>query len=292
MRIYISSVSLRVCLKLNQLFPDKPLHMLRSFGGLSNDDPALRELFKRKQITSLTLDSGAWTANKAKTQGITITIDSYEAFLHLFKNEYDYYINLDPDFSGKGFGINYENQRHLEEAGFKPVPVIHDYYGSEVEYYADQGYPLIALGSFPNRNLKVIEYAVNKLSKYPCKIHLFGKSNYSDIAHLPLWSCDSSNWAQNNLFGYILYWNNHNVRENKTDSIYFRDFLTRNYKRKYYFHGYPFRNDLETHIYETLAITYDDLMGKESHFYRQVVNAAYYLQLEEIITKIHLKQGF
>ena len=134
MKIYVADLSLDLILKYAQLFPERKINVLRSFGNLGKDERGIC-ITHRDKINSLILDSGTYTLNFAKNPGLNISVDTYEAYLLAFGQDYDLYFNFDSDFSKNGFTTNNEHQRRLERAGLNPVPVIHDIYGDEVEYY-------------------------------------------------------------------------------------------------------------------------------------------------------------
>ncbi len=61
-------------------------------------------------------------------------------------------MNFDEDFTVNGFDRNWANQIAIEKAGFKVIPVIHDFYSHEPQFYIDKGYDLVAIGSGELRN--------------------------------------------------------------------------------------------------------------------------------------------
>ncbi|MBF0121348.1 MAG: hypothetical protein HQK79_21140 [Desulfobacterales bacterium] len=200
----------------------------------------------------------------------------------------------------EGFLENSQNQKVLESTGLKPVPVIHDYYGREINYYMDKGYDMVALGSILDTNtgkhartFKDVEIAIEKIFKInsSTKIHLFAASSFTELSVLPLYSSDSTSWTQNGKYGYIKYWNEHNKLFNKTEKIYFEDSYDEK-ENRLYFTSYEFRKELEEYLDKTLGINYDDLIGNNSYFYRQVVNSLHYIDIEERITQEHKRQGF
>lgn len=290
MRIYLSSLAPEVLIKFKERYPNKKVNTLVSFGPRGHRNSELTGL--RDKMNSLILDSGVWTINNAKSvNGKILNVDSYISYVKLFGHKYDFYINFDEDFTEAGFEKNYGNQLKMENAGLSPVPVVHDIYGGEIDLYIDRQYPIVALGSSQTRGFEDLEFAVEKLSKHNIKIHLFGKSMYSALAPLPIWSCDSSNWTQQGPFGYITYWNENKKAIDKTDYIFFDDFQTQEPGR-IYFRTYAFRKDLETYLDQSWGITYDDLMGYDSNLNRQLVNMLYYVELQERVSEEHLKKGF
>ncbi len=286
--------------RLGKLF--KKINVLLSYGIPSD----VQQFDNAKElIDNIILDSGAWTLNNKKSGGgIVITNKGYEIFLKKFGHMFKYYFNLDSNFfsTPEGFRENLNNQKKLEEAGLKPVPVIHDYYRFEIDYYIDQGYDIVALGSIFNpitkkqeRTYSDVAYAVEKLIKLKSdiKIHLFASSSIIYLPKFPLFSSDSSNWSQNSRYGYILYWNENKKGFNKTEKIFFEDFYEEeeDKQNRVYFKGCKNHESLED-LTNRLGITDEDLIGLQSYYYRKMINTVYYIKIEEEITKEHKRQGF
>ena len=74
-----------------------------------------------------------------------------------------------------------KNMKKLEKAGLKVVPVVHNYKGFEIDYYIDQGYPIVALGSSPHKKLKNIKPAAEKLFNAGVRVHLLGVTANKNI---------------------------------------------------------------------------------------------------------------
>ncbi|MFP3867755.1 MAG: hypothetical protein ACLFUU_06300 [Desulfobacteraceae bacterium] len=147
MRIYLADINLEMVLAYHKRFPERKLNVLRSFAGINRDDRELG-VTHRDKLNSLILDSGTFTINMAQQKPkLNLNLDTYQSYLLSFGQHYDFYFNFDVDFTQHGFQTNLECQRQLETAGLQPVPVIHDIYGAEVEYFIAQGYELVAIGS-------------------------------------------------------------------------------------------------------------------------------------------------
>ena len=124
------------------------------------------------------------------------------------------------------------------------------------------------------------------------KVHLFGNTRFDFISEFPIFSCDSSGWAKSGAFGRILYWNPHNMDENKTDTIILEDYLKAEEKKRNYFSTYLFRDDLEVYWDKVFGLNYYDFFGPEGYYNRQLVNLHYFVELEEQVNQIHQKKGF
>jgi hypothetical protein len=281
MRIYQADLSLDLILKYHELFPERKLNVLRSFGRLTSEEKAIC-LTHRDKLNSVILDSGTYSLNFAQKPIINITIDSYEAYLRHFGQDYDFYFNFDSDFSQEGFAVNIEHQRRLEKVGLKPVPVVHDIYEEEIQFYIDQGYETVAVALPKNAALIDLYMAIDRLHKAGIRVHLFGTSSYEYIARLPIFSCDSTTWTKAAAFGKILYWNPHKQAIDKTEEIYVEEYLHQDGKKRTYFSTYEQRQELEIHL-ATLDIKREDLYGANRHFYKQLINVDYFFRLEEWI---------
>lgn len=292
MKICMSSMTVDILLHLYKLYPHRMVNVLRSFGVNIPEN----EYFFNGSIPNLgclMLDSGTYSLNfAASVTEEKVSIEEYIPYVQKHQHRIDYYSNFDRDFTIYGFKENLASLKRMEQAGLKPFPVIHNYYNNEIRYYLNQGYRFLALGSIMKkgsakklRRQEDIEYALSIIPTDEVMVHLFGASSYKSIAHLPLYSCDSSSWALNNKFGFILYWNPSNIGDDKTDRLFFCDKM-RDYQRndRKYFENYAYRSQLEQYI-KSLGFEYYDLMGPDAHHYRQLLNAIYYLTIEEIITK-------
>ena len=147
MKLYHASLSLKVLLKYHESFPEKKLNVLRTFGDLNHEMKAFCKTYRDK-VGSLILDSGTWTLNNAKTDLMNkINCKNYKDYVAEFGKHFNFYFNFDSDFLGDETETNYQNQVALEEQGLKPVPVVHDIEGNEIDHYIDKGYSIVALGS-------------------------------------------------------------------------------------------------------------------------------------------------
>ena len=61
---------------------------------------------------------------------------------------------------------------------------------------------------------------------------------------------------------------------------------------KYHIRDYLFRSQLEDYLCRELKLSIDDLLGKDRHFNRSLVNIHYFVLLEELINRKHKEQGF
>jgi hypothetical protein len=291
MKIYQASLNIRTLNKFNELFPCRKINVLISYGVLSRETYEML-FFHHDKILSLLMDSGTWTLNKARNAtGHIINRENYGNYVLKVKDRLDYYASFDSDFSTNGSEINIEHLHALEKMGLNPFPVVHDIYGTEIDYYIDCGYKMVALCSFQIRTVDDLDFVMNKFKGTGIKIHLFGHTKFDLISNFPLYSCDSAAWAHTGAFGYIHYWNPKKEGVNKLDRIYMEEYLSTDDKGVT-FTNYEFRNDLEEFLASKLKLTHFDLVGTQAAYNKMLVNTYYYVQLEDIINEIHRKKGF
>ena len=292
MKIHQASLNKRTLLEHNKLFSDRKVSVLRSFGMLSKEEKDFTHKHRNK-VDSLIFDSGTFTLNYA-TGGNTkyITLQNYIDYMKLFGKLYDYYFNFDSDFRDIGFEINLYNLKTMEEYGLTPVPVVHDIWGSEISYYIDNGYKIVALGSAQIRSLETLGFVMDFFKGTGIKIHLLGNTTFEFLANFPIHFCDSAMWARKGGFGYILYWNLKKQGENKTDSIYMEEYIQTKIDNRIIFSNYEFQSDLIDYLWNTFGLTHQDLLGEEGSYNKMLVNMHYYIELESIINRIHKRKGF
>jgi hypothetical protein len=224
-----------------------------------------------------------------------LTIEEVISFLESFGHLLDRYFNFDTDFSEQGFDHNIANQIRMERAGLKPVPVIHNFFNDEIEYYLDSGkYDWLALGSSQSTKFDDIRYAVDKIKKWGnpnIKIHWFGGSKFDWLCQLPIASCDTTSWAQTGMYGYVYFWNPENPDFNKTDKIYIGGRMKGGVKGEYDFVNYPWRKDLEEYLFNTFGFTYANLCGYEDKLNMQLVNTRFFAEQEKRINEERVKRG-
>ena len=292
MKIYHASLNLKTLLSYKKLYPQQQVNVLRSFGMLDNEMLGFCRAHRGK-VSGLILDSGTWTLNNAASDvKARINLPNYRDYLLQFHGYFDHYFNFDSVFADDTDEVNYQNQLALEEAGLEPIPVVHDVHRDEIKYYIDKGYRMIALGSTQNGNQKVLECAFDQFSSAGVRVHLFGNVKFSSVANFPVWSCDTTAWAQRGKWGFIYYWNPHREPADKTDKIYMDEYLDASKKREFYYSTYEYRNELDQYLYDELRITSDDLYGQEGAYYKYLVNLHFYVKLEATITRIHQAKGF
>ena len=290
MKIFQASFTEEALLECNKRLLDRKPNVLISFGILDrNFESFLVE--NRDKIGMIILDCGAWTLNNSPGE-THISLNSYKSYLKSFGHLFDYYFNLDEDFEPTGFEVNIYNQKRLEDAGLKPVPVVHDLYGAEVEYYIENKYPIVAIGSKQAKNINHLSIVIGKFYKAGIKVHLFGNSSHKYLSNLPISYCDSSSWAQTGAFGNINYWNPQKKAIDKTDKIYVGEYQHSEDKRGKEFTTYEFKNELKKYLRDNLGITYSDLLGSNGALLKQIVNLYYYMELEKIVNAKHEQRGF
>jgi hypothetical protein len=288
MLLHISSPLIAHVLAFHKLFPELLLNVLLSYAlKLSFND---FQVLHRDIIGSLILDSGAYTLNKSKwAEQPNDILQAYTHFCSLTSPYYNFLFNLDADFTLHGFDENMNNQFALEAAGLKPVPVVHNFYNGEIERLIDYGYDIIAIGQCEHgRSFSQLESAVNRIHGAERKVHLFGVTERAILQELPIWSCDSSSWAQYVIYGQVMWWNDANKNWNPYDILYFPDDQSEHdaSKGKNYW-DYRFRDEFDAYIGKNLNITIDNLLGSERVLYRSLVNILFYKEMEMRVTAYH-----
>jgi len=298
MRIQPAAPNVRVLKVIKRLRPASKIHALRAFSHLNDDDRLLRTTHRSK-CASLDCDSGTFYAynsggypNLFKTDSNrSIGFNKYRQYLRHFRKYYDRIYNFDCDFGDEGFDTNIFYQKRLEDEGLDPVPVVHSIYGDEIDYYIEQGYETVALGSPQITNFGTLSYVMSKFKGTKIKVHLFGNTRFEYLMNFPIYSCDSSVWVQAARFGDIVWWNPFKPGFNKTERVYIEE----------YYQETPKRNSLSTYRHKTellkyldreLGVTMNDLLGPDGALFKQLVNLHHYLNLQDIINGIHREKGF
>lgn len=293
MKIFHADLTTAAVLKYRELQPHRPLQALISYGRRNVDHSNLM-LQIRDKLDGLIMDSGTYTLNQnRKKYRDSITFEGYKSYLNLFADKANFYFNFDEDFSKSGFGKNFAYQLDLERAGFSPVPVVHDCYGSEIQTYIDRGHKMVAIGSGELKfaGLDDLRHIVDPLYRRGIKVHFLGCTQYRKLAYLPVYSADSTTWLRTGSSGRIFYWNPNRYGYNKLDKIALDDKPPKR-ATKYHIRDYMFRDQLEDYLCDELGLSINDLLGEERFLNRALVNIHYYVLLEEMINRQHQKQGF
>ena len=298
MKLYLSSFNIVMLRMLQEIDREKSVNVLRSFGVESNQEHTIM-MDPYDNIGSEILDNGSFSLNFADSvDDEKVSLQGFTRYAQKFGKNFDFYFSFDSNFTIDGYEENKEYYLQQKKAGLNPVPVLHAYSREEIEFYINEKCEFIALGSIMEEGSKKmqrtqadVDKATIKLHEAGVKVHLFGASSYNAIAHLPLYSCDSSSWAQNNKFGFILFWNEKKKGENKTDKLFFKDSDADYTKDRQYYDEYIDLDILENYL-KPKGITRQKLMSDNSkNRYRQLVNALYYLTIEEIINKKQERNG-
>ena len=284
---------LNVLKEYNKLFPKDRLNVLLSIAHNEGERKDFMETC-RDMIDQLIGDSGAWSVVQGNSD---LTLIAVITFLQRYGDLFNYYFNFDTDFSLQGFAHNLANQTAMENAGLKPVPVIHNFVTDEIEYYVKSGkYDRLALGSSQSTNFDDIRYATDKIKKWGnpyMRVHWFGGGKFDWLVRLPITSCDSTSWAAVGEFGDIRYWNwelDEKILD-KTHEIYVGGRTKKFKEGEYHFVTYPWRKGLEDYLWTTFHLQYLDLLGPKGNFYKQLVNTRFYAELEKRINEERIKRG-
>jgi len=291
MRYFQASLRLNVLKKYNELFPKEPLNVLLSLAF----NPAERNGFLvdcRHMMDEVIGDSGAWSKFHGNSD---ITTDEVIAIFKICGHRFNRYFGFDTDFSDKGFENNISNQIKMEKAGLHPVPVVHNFFDQEIDYYVKSGkYDWVALGSSQSTNFDDVRYAVDRIKTWgnpDIKIHWFGGGKFDWLAKLPIASCDTTSWVKGGQFGKINYWNPHEEKFYKGHTIYVGGRMKNLKEGEYHFVTYPWRREVEEYLHQTLRLTYNDLCGYDDQLNMQLVNTRFYAELQNRINQERIKKG-
>jgi hypothetical protein len=298
MRINFAAMNVKASTAYKKLYPGRDIHVLRAFSHRNKDDRLYRSTF-RSQCASLDWDSGTFFMHNDDGFPLEfesmprrrVTFNGYLNHLECFRDYYDRIYNFDCDFSDDGFETNIFYQKRLEDAGFDPVPVVHSIHGDEIDYYIEQGYEDVALGSPQITNFGTLSYVMYKFKGTKTRVHLFGNTTFDFLTSFPIYSCDSSVWVQAARFGEIAWWNPWKPGLNKTDRVYIEEYYQETPKRNS-ISTYRHKIELLEYLDRELGITMNDLLGPDGSLYKQLVNMHHYLSLQDIINEVHRKNGF
>lgn len=165
------------------------------------------------------VDSGGFSAF---TQGVSIRIEDYAAWIRKNSKWIDYYANLDEIGDPRA---TLRNQLRMEALGLRPLPVIH--YGcspSLIERYAAAGYEYQCLGGLvphlvrmgraakngkPHPGLDWLHECHAVAAGVDVKLHGFGATSWSVVTGFPWASVDSSSWGSGYRFGKVSVFDPH-----------------------------------------------------------------------------------
>lgn len=179
------------------------LKILLSFHYYEGTD--LHALIAKKfapHIPEIFIDSGGFSA---MTQGASIDLDKYAAYIKRYRDVITTYANL--DVIGDA-AATLANQKRLEDHGLQPLPVFHT--GEPWEYLERyvEAYPYVALGGMVphmRRWKRLMPWLVKafKIAKGRAVFHGFGATAWGVIRSLPWFSVDSSSWSSSFRFGVV-----------------------------------------------------------------------------------------
>lgn len=302
MKIFQSSLSISVIKKLHEINPALKPNVLITFYGL--DRPMDYTKTYRSMINGLILDCGAFSLNSKKLSPEAHAIEcdklfrQYRDYTQLTQNDYDFLFSFDDDFTPNGFDHNLERLMELEAAGINVVPVVHNLHNHEIDFFIDARpkYPIVAIGQCKDDhrdNLKVLFKAVDPFYRKGIRVHLFGMTTPSLISHVPAYSCDSKTWLDYAGRGRALYYDHESGLLNKQKLIHFPDKEDpRNYTEATYYKNFSKLDAFLAHIKSKLNLELEDLIAEQTQAMSlNLVNALYFMELEERITKENQDRG-
>lgn len=168
-------------------------------------DIDLDELFAKyftEPYPDVFADSGGFSA---MTQGVEIKWQEYAQWVKRWNHLLTAYANLDVIGDAEA---TLTNQKRLEDAGLRPLPVFHT--GEDwgyLENYVEQ-YSYIALGGmvpYMTTPKKLIPWIIKafRIAGDKSVFHGFGATSWEVMSQLPWYSVDSSSWGQGFRFGTV-----------------------------------------------------------------------------------------
>lgn len=179
---------------------DLRLRILLSYHYYKDTDlDALFAKYFTEPYPEVFLDSGAFSAD---TQGVSIDIQDYIAYIKRYRHLITTYSNLDVIRNPEG---TWRNQQVMEDEGLAPLPVFHG--GTDwswLEHYIER-YPYIALGGLVGKIQSARGWLVRcfQMAKGRAVFHGFGVTAWQVLKDLPWYSVDSSSWGQGFRYGQV-----------------------------------------------------------------------------------------
>ena len=160
----------------------------------------------KDRIVDLFLDSGAFSAD---SQGATISLKDYAAFIKKYKKYISVYANLDVIGDAEA---SYKNQLRMERMGLSPMPVFHANEDFKYLHLYIKKYNYIGLGgtaragqiardNFMDKCFNIICDSKDRMPKV--KVHGFGLTSIRHMTRYPWYSVDSTSWILTGRMGYI-----------------------------------------------------------------------------------------
>ncbi|WP_415713221.1 hypothetical protein [Maridesulfovibrio sp.] len=307
MKIYLAGLSIAALRAFARLVPNYKPNVLITYASIFYDGLKPEEYTKkyRNLIGGLVLDCGAYTLFEKFPNPLDRKIEAeklfkaYEVYLKNTHNQYDGVFSMDDEFGVDSFDHNSERFHHIQKLGIEPIPVLHNLSDkAEFEYYVNEGCKVVAIGQCKDRkDINKFRKAVNFFKRNQADVHLFGQTNYEVISKARIDSCDSKSWLLYSQYGQVLFWNHERTDHNnpnedidKTDLIYFPKVQKHDSSKGASVYDYDHLGTFDEFLEENLGMTTLDLNGNGQRrvLCRQLVNMYYYMELEKVVSNIHL----
>lgn len=262
----------------------RELKSYQEFLGMKNEDK-IQELLELPR-KSMFLDSGAFSA---ATQGKTINIDEYMAFIKKWEKYIDIYANLDvapygglsPEITAKGTA---DNQKIMEDAGFAPLPVYHVDEDRKILQGMIEKYDYIALGGAVGTSVGAMiqsldevwgDWLVDSDGMPKVKVHGFAITSLPLMLRYPWFSVDSTTWVLTGRYGAVLV-----PMNGKTHRIVLSNKSPRVAdKGQHFWTMSPAEQETLREYFAKYGYTAEDLA--ENYKLRDELNIIYYTELEK-----------
>ena len=207
-------------------------------------------------IGTIILDNGAFSVLNSNI-GMTTDQLLHKFKEHCKKHKDRYQIVFSPDFEfgPDGFEKNYEHFLDMEELGIDAAPVIHNLNNGEIEAYLSHHPEYMAIGQCKGRcNPNNLFPSVYRLNNHGVKVHLFGITQFNLLAGCPAYSCDSKSWLDDATTGVVRFWNPERQEQDKTDPIYFPDYIGQKRKGTISRYDYQYMDVFEAYAKSRLGL--------------------------------------
>lgn len=284
MRLFQSSITAETLLMVEKYVPDVKINVLRSY---LVDGPGTIKIFANAShcIDMIILDSATYSLSQGNHK-YNINLKTYADFLKNNWKLFHAYFGFDPIHGNDGTEESITSQLYLEKLGLMPVPVIQNL-ELETDHYCKEKnrYNFVAIGSTRNKSEKDIKNAVQKLYDNGIKVHLFGVGSLIKLKDIPIWSSDCSSFAKWIEAGRLIFFNG-----KKEITLSTSKFNTKGEKNNDFIEESPYRDDYENWVFEKLGLTLDKIT--HSHNMKMMVNSYYFYELENLLQKMHILNGF
>ena len=219
MRNYVTGIDVDSINFIKSKVKDFNPNVLRAYDHISSNQKLYNLMNNKGIYNTLACDSGTYVINSRnlivningnKCKKVEDYFMNYVSLLKKYYKNFVLYFNFDIMFNGEmSFTINKDYQERLENMGFSPVFVIHNFNNPiEVNYVLNKKPEYVAIASAVLKGKEfdnVLPY-VKQFYDNGIKVHLLGCASYNHlIAAKYAWSCDASSYGRWAGFNKVIY---------------------------------------------------------------------------------------